>query len=243
MSGNVIMGNWPGSSVTFGERPGLTLKDQPRQQLDSSAAESPAEIGKLETAMSHRLIGVFAVPAVLLIALATGACADNDELRAGCTPPSNEQQLLDTFRDDPVFQVNPPAARRIDGPSTSNACRVLNREDTSSTSVTLSFELTRNYAPADLNATYDQDMRGRGWIPVIATGPTPMQDTHLQYCKVVQAVPSFLSIDSSVAGAPELRASASAGVPAPPTPAGVSGARLVVSIVAMPDRPCPPAAP
>jgi len=192
--------------------------------------------------MSNRRAISFAGCGLLLAFIAITACGSDDR-QTGCTAPSNEAQLLEAFRDDPVFNADPPAARRIDGPRSSTACRVLNREDTSSTSVTLTFELTRAYTRDDLTAAYDRDVRRRGWAPVAVSiaDPTSMDEAHLSYCKLVRDVPAYLSVDSVPGSAPSLRSSLSASA-TPAQTAGLKDARLVVSLVAMPAKPCPPAA-
>ena len=172
--------------------------------------------------MSQRPTATIAGCILLLASIAVTGCTSQDR-QPGCTPPGNEKQLIEAYRDDPVFTTDPPATRRIDGPRSSTACRVLNREDTSSTGVTLTFEVTRAHTRDDLIAAYDGDVRGRGWIPVPVglAGPTRAGEAHLAYCKLILDVPAFLSVDSVPGGAQK-------------------DARLVVSIIAMPERPCPP---
>ncbi len=191
--------------------------------------------------MSNQSTVAFASCALLLVCLTATACASEDR-QPGCTPPSDEAHLLEIFRDDPVFTVNPPAARRIDGPRSSTACRVLNREDASSTSVTLTFELTGAYTRDDLTAAYDHDIRGHGWVPISVdtSRPASPAEMHLSYCKVVREMPAYLAVDSVPGNAPDPRSSVSQTSASTQTAAD-HDARLVVSITAMPARPCPSA--
>ncbi|GGM40652.1 hypothetical protein ACFFX1_17975 [Dactylosporangium sucinum] len=147
----------------------------------------------------------------LLVALGAAGCAREPELRAGCTPPAGEEQLLDAYADEPVFDVEPPGAKRVGKPRAEHGCRVLNFEDTSSANVMQLFELSRGYSRADLAAVYDEDLRGRGWVPAEETAPP---GAFLVYCKLVRDVPAVLSISSP-------------------------GSQLQVAIRAEPQRPCP----
>ncbi|MEU7866394.1 hypothetical protein [Dactylosporangium sp. NPDC049140] len=129
-----------------------------------------------------------ALLAAVLPALLAG-CAQEDELRPGCTPPPHEERLLDAYRDDPVFKVRPPGVQKAGAPRDSKACRILNEEDTSFTNVTLTLHGDHPYGRPELLSVYDADLQRAGWRPAA----TPADS--LQYCRDVAGVPSDLQID------------------------------------------------
>jgi hypothetical protein len=169
---------------------------------------------------------------VVLLVGGLVACSPALQRDSGCQAPPNEPKLLDDYAADPVFKVQPPDARKLDGPSRSVACVALNREDTSSTSVTQRFELQRDYRLDDLKAVYDQGVRSRGWAAATVDGPL----AGLRYCKLVRNVTSFLNVTALSSHTVDVRPSIGAR-PSEPVLQTTPG-ELFVSITAVPNASC-----
>lgn len=148
--------------------------------------------------MGHRPVNAGALVACLVTAwVGLSGCTGDDgaaDLRDGCRPPANEKELLDEYRNEPVFKVAPRDARRAGEPTTSEACRELSREDTSSTAVTLRYTLSAGYSQRDLEDVFSRDVLSRGWRPVAAGGPSTAEVPHLYYCKRIRETTSLLYI-------------------------------------------------
>ncbi|GAA2357907.1 hypothetical protein GCM10010170_051400 [Dactylosporangium salmoneum] len=133
---------------------------------------------------------------VLALLPAVAAC-ESTPRAPGCVPPPHEDGLLDEYARDPVWIVQPDGATRVGRPKRIKACAQMSREDVSWTSVTLQFQLSRDYDAAALRRTYEPAVRKQDWL-VDEPPPGPMPPGHvlLQYCRRVQDVTSVLAIES-----------------------------------------------
>jgi hypothetical protein len=113
----------------------------------------------------------------------------------GCTHPKDEDAILSEYRKDPVFSIEPPHAKPSGGRKVEKACRRLNFEDTTSTSVTQIYALTQPYDVGDLQAVYDTAVKTNGWIP--APGPGGALGPGNLYCKRIHGMQSALSVAAS----------------------------------------------
>jgi hypothetical protein len=112
-----------------------------------------------------------AVVAGIVILSATVAGCDAIDRVDGCTAPPKESRLLDIYDRDPVTRV---ADNRVySEPSggirqRSKACRRTEPEldDSTITSVSVTYLPSRSYDAAALQADYDQVATGGGWIRV-----------------------------------------------------------------------------
>ena len=112
----------------------------------------------------------------------------------GCTHPNDEDAILDEYQKDPVFSIKPPHAQPYGGRHVEKACRQLNFEDATSTSVTQYYSLTQPYDSGDLHTVYDTAVKANGWIP--APGPQGVLVRYL-YCKRIRGMQSELGLSAS----------------------------------------------
>jgi hypothetical protein len=129
---------------------------------------------------------------------------------AGCTPPPNENRLLDTYERDPVLRV---ADNRVDSDPRGGirdrykACWWIKRElaESTITSVSVMYFPSHKYDAAALKAAFDQVATGGGWIRVTRKpdlfldgyGKRWTDEPSLLYCARPLGTLSYLEIAGS----------------------------------------------
>jgi hypothetical protein len=182
-----------------------------------------------------------AVLAALLACL--GGCSDIGPLgprQPGCVVPPDEGAVLDAYEDDAVLALVPSGAEPAGAAQRSWGCIHLDLEDVSSTEVTRTFTLHRDYDKPDLVAVYQATLAREGWAEERTSGPSPLpypdepREVGLTYCRMVHGVTSGLTIYAQSSYRTDIRPSL--GVrPADPV-WQVTPGRLLVSITANPLR-------
>ncbi|SCL33082.1 hypothetical protein GA0070624_4644 [Micromonospora rhizosphaerae] len=181
--------------------------------------------------------------AAMLAATLTGCgwVGAHDAARVpGCTVPDDEDGLLDAYADDPVLAVRPQGARRAGDVIRSKGCERVSREDTTNTSVSLTWRLSRGYDDGALRRTFDPVAREAGWrfTPAGDRGPVADGSVFLTYCRSVLEVPSRLVIRSDPEQRVDVRPS-TADRPPSPQWSVLSPAGIYVTIYADPTCPTP----
>jgi hypothetical protein len=115
----------------------------------------------------------------------------------GCTHPKDEDAILSEYQKDPVFSIKPPHAQRSGGPRVQKACRQLNYEDGTTTSVTQIYALTQPYDTGDLQTVYDTAVKTNGWIPLPGPKKAPVPVYVYLYCKRIHGMRSELNVSAS----------------------------------------------
>ncbi|MEU4777368.1 hypothetical protein [Micromonospora sp. NPDC023633] len=145
----------------------------------------------------------------------------------GCSLPADVDGLLDAYADDPVLAVTPDGAQRVGDVARSRGCRRLNKEDVSSTSVSLSWRPDRDWGNAELRRTYDPVADAAGWryAEIPDRGPAVDGESFLSWCRSVRDVPSRLIVRSNPTQRVDVRPSSADRSPSPQwsvaSPAGI----------------------
>lgn len=185
------------------------------------------------------------VIAGLLVGVAgLGACADGGGSRRadGCTPVAREEELLDLYARDPVFEVRPLGVQEVFPQSRSMACRVdpEHLNDPSDTAVNLSMSVPPGLSTSSLSTVYEPVVTAGGWRQVVVVrSPDPAnQSVTLLYCKQVRGVTSYLRIGIP-RGSPQGGVRGPGGATAPaPSPRRLNlPESLSVRISAAPEEP------
>jgi hypothetical protein len=162
--------------------------------------------------------------------IAGSGCADRrigDALAAGCRPPAHESGLLAAYRSDSAFAIRPPEAVAVGPATVEKACIAVGPYGSvrrgvhapsdappgaTAAEVSASFALNVGFTQAQLTAMYDPGLQATGWAPQrldLAPLNTGEQHAGPYYCKLVNHVPSFLSVYESYIGTADRRANES----------------------------------
>ncbi|HZM82623.1 MAG TPA: hypothetical protein VFC19_43455 [Candidatus Limnocylindrales bacterium] len=128
--------------------------------------------------MTGKLVSGLA--AVVLAAAALSGCT-LDRMVTGCTPPPNEQALLDDLAREPVLAVAPEGAKRPHEPERHVACHRLPNDAASSTEVFVRYELSRGLSRAEAVTFYEPMILEFGWPKETMRGG----EGFMGYCKMV----------------------------------------------------------
>lgn len=126
--------------------------------------------------------------ALLLAGTALTGCTSDDRA-SGCTPPANEEALLDAYAKEPVLGVQPSGSKRREPPMRTTACRKVGK-DVSTTYMGVQWDLSRNVEEREILSLYQPVTSGAGWTVVEdRAGPQ-----FAQFCKTVLGQRSILEI-------------------------------------------------
>jgi hypothetical protein len=173
--------------------------------------------------MSYRAhLALFACAATFLIS----GCSPDSEVD-GCSPPPAEEQLMNSYRDEPIFRAVPPGAIADGGIRASKACRRIGDNGVSRTVVSQRYELPKGYRTADLTQFFLSASIASGWWRLgDRDAPRYPKYPDMSFCKTIDSITSYLSVVVRP-------------IPVPATPDRTPSANpdeLIVAIEAAPDQ-------